>query len=55
MINILDKGNNGRLTYTITESDTWAEDFVGILPSSGIIFLKKPLDHEKVNSIALRV
>ena len=51
----LDKGKNGRLTYTIIESDSWAEDYIGILPNSGIIFLKQTLDREKVESISLKV
>ena len=51
----LDKGKNGRLTYTITESDGPVHEYVGILPNSGIIFLKKQLDREKIESLSLAV
>ena len=51
----LDKGKNGRLTYTIIERDPGVEDYVGILPSSGIIFLKKPLDREEITSLGMTV
>ena len=51
----LDKGKNGRLTYTIAESDPGLEEYVGIMPSSGIIFLKKQLDREEVGSLSMTV
>ena len=51
----LDKGKNGRLTYTITGLDPGVEDYVGILPSSGIIILKKQLDREEMSSLEMTV
>ena len=51
----LDKGKNGRLTYAIIESDSEAQNYVGLLPSSGIIFLKNQLDREKIQSLSLTV
>ena len=51
----LDKGKNGRLTYAIIESDSAAQNYVGLLPSSGIIFLKAQLDRERIQSLSLTV
>ena len=51
----LDKGKNGRLTYAIIESDSAAQNYVGLLPSSGIIFLKNQLDREKIQSLSFTV
>ena len=51
----LDKGKNGRLTYAIIESDSAAQNYLGLLPSSGIIFLKDQLDREKIQSVSLTV
>merc|ERR1719264_1326085 len=48
-------GKNGRLTYSIIERDPGVEDYVGILPSSGIIFLKKQLDREEITSLGMTV
>ena len=50
-----DQGKNGRLEYRITDSDTVTDQLLGILPSSGIIFLKKQLDREQVESLAFSV
>ena len=50
-----DKGKNGRLTYTITNSDSTTDQYVGILPNSGILFLKKQLDREKLDTLAFNV
>ena len=51
----LDKGKNGRLTYAITEADDATEEYVGILPNSGILFLKQQLDREQVAGLAFSV
>ena len=51
----LDKGKNGRLTYAIIESDSEAQNYVGLLPSSGIIFLKNQLDRERIQSLSFTV
>ena len=51
----VDKGKNGRLTYSIIESDTNTEKYVGILPNSGILFLKKQLDREQIFSMTFKV
>ena len=50
-----DKGKNGRLTYSIiaSDSDRLVNEYVGILPNSGIIFLKKQLDREVLSSLSL--
>ncbi len=51
----LDKGKNGRLTYTIIDRDPGVEDYIGVLPSSGIMFLKKQLDREEITSLSMTV
>ena len=51
----LDKGKNGRLTYAIIEADDATEEYVGILPNSGILFLKQQLDREQVAGLAFSV
>ncbi|XP_040569949.1 protein dachsous [Lepeophtheirus salmonis] len=40
----LDRGKNGHISYSISEND-----YVTILPNSGVLILKKPLDREANN------
>ena len=44
-----DKGDNGRVTYSILQTVMdESKDVFAIGPSSGMVKLKKPLDREKV-------
>ena len=51
----LDRGKNGRLLYEMLEVGPEVTEYVGLLPNSGILYLKKELDYEKVQTIEFGV
>ena len=51
----LDRGKNGRLLYEMLEAGPEVTEYVGLLPNSGILYLKKELDYEKVQTIEFGV
>jgi hypothetical protein len=51
----LDRGKNGRLLYEMVEAGPEVTEYVGLLPNSGILFLKKELDYEKAQSMEFAV
>jgi Cadherin domain len=51
----LDRGKNGRLLYEMLEAGPEVTEYVGLLPNSGILYLKKELDYEKIQSLEFGV
>ena len=52
----LDRGKNGRLLYELVErAGEGVGEYVGLLPNSGILYLKKELDYEKVQNLQFDV
>ena len=52
----LDRGRNGRLLYQMVgEESAVVGEYLGLLPNSGIVYLKKELDYEKVQSLEFDV
>jgi len=52
----LDRGRNGRLVYQMVgEESAVVGEYLGLLPNSGIVYLKKELDYEKVQSLEFDV
>jgi hypothetical protein len=52
----LDRGRNGRLLYQMVGEESAAVgEYLGLLPNSGIVYLKKELDYEKVQSLEFDV